>query len=739
MQGKISGQTIVRMTRRINDAEGRFAGMIVASVIPEYFFSTANSPMLGEDGFQALAGKDGTIHAVRENDGSAWNTAPLFRMPPSGTPVTLLSGPRWFRDGKSRYVAAQALDAYPFLAVVGMAQDAALAHYTAHSKTMHAAGIAGTVFLLLFTVVAVMLSLRLAWKTHRLEAVRNTYRIATEFGNDGYYMWRPIADAGGDVVDFDIVDCNERGASLLGLTKTMLLQTHLSGVAALQPGLVALMRHSRLALQRGYQEDDIELKGPLGEPQTWLHIRMARSEDGLAVTLRDISDQKEHEQELNRLATSDTLTGLPNRHWLMRHLPACMTTAAEAQQSLAVLFIDMDDFKNINDTLGHSAGDLLLQTAARRLQSALRPGDSVARLGGDEFTLVVPSISRQDDVSSIAQRIMQIFAAPFEIQNRVLNVNVSIGVSLFPADGQDAETLLKNADIAMYAAKAGGKNTYRFYDSTLSSEIERRLDNERELARAIREDHFVVYYQPRVDTQDGQLVGMEALVRWMHPERGLIPPDRFIALAETTGMIIELGKLVFEKTCAQIARWQAEGQPAVPVSVNVSARQFEQGDISAFIAACLKRYNLPPTRIEIELTESALMHDFERVRREVEAISALGIQLHIDDFGTGYSSLSLLHKLNMQVLKVDRSFTAQLCNGKGGDIFFSAIVSMAKALQMRIVAEGVETEAQLRALQKLGCHEIQGYLVSRPIPAHEISALVRKTPLLESARIPATA
>ncbi|HEX2603119.1 MAG TPA: GGDEF domain-containing phosphodiesterase, partial [Oxalicibacterium sp.] len=311
--------------------------------------------------------------------------------------------------------------------------------------------------------------------------------------------------------------------------------------------------------------------------------------------------------------------------------------------------------------------------------------------------------------------------------------------SMFPADGRDAETLLKNADIAMYAAKADGKNTHRFYDNTLYDEIEQRLDNERQLARALREDHFVVYYQPRVDTHDGRLVGMEALVRWMHPERGLIPPDRFIPLAEETGMIVELGKLVLQKVCAQIVRWEAEQQPVVPVSVNVSARQFDRGGVSSFIADCLKRYRIDPSLIEIELTESALMHDFDTVRREVEAISALGIQLHIDDFGTGYSSLSLLHKLNMQVLKVDRSFTAQLCNGKGGEIFFSAIVSMAKALQMRIVAEGVETEEQLRVLQKLGCNEIQGYLVSRPLPANDIAVLARRTPLFESASMLASA
>jgi EAL domain-containing protein (putative c-di-GMP-specific phosphodiesterase class I) len=248
------------------------------------------------------------------------------------------------------------------------------------------------------------------------------------------------------------------------------------------------------------------------------------------------------------------------------------------------------------------------------------------------------------------------------------------------------------------------------------------------LLRAIQEDHFVMVYQPRVDAQSGKLVGMEALVRWMHPERGLIPPDDFIPLAEANGMILPLGEMVMDKVCAQLAVWKMRRLPVVPVSINVSGRQFDEGKVSRLIAACMTKHAIESRLIEIELTESAMMGDFEQVHKEIEAINALGIQMHIDDFGTGYSSLSLLHKLNMDVLKVDRAFTSQLGNGKGGEIFYAAIVSIAKAMGMRIVAEGVETQEQLRILQDLRCDEIQGYLISKPLPAHEIPALMQKGP-----------
>jgi diguanylate cyclase (GGDEF)-like protein len=587
-----------------------------------------------------------------------------------------------------------------------------------------------TLLLFVFAVIAVVMSLRLAWKSHRLDAVRNTYRIATEFGNEGYYIWSEIQDKNGNVIDFEIVDCNERGAALFGTTKEKLLNTQLSAVDAIQGYFPALMLQSHIAMEAGLYEDYFEL--PAGSNVLgWLHKRMLRSEDGLAVTLRDASEQVAHEQELNRLANKDALTNLPNRHWLMSHLPIALKRAEAKQCSLAVFFIDLDDFKNINDTLGHSSGDRLLQEVARRLHSALRPGDSVVRLGGDEFMLLLESLSKQEDLSAIANRIMQAFSEPFDIQQKMLTISASMGISRFPYDGNDAETLIKNADIAMYSAKADGKNNFCIFDRKLFEEIEIRVDSEQQLSLAIQQDHFVMYYQPRVDAHSGRIVGMEALVRWLHPERGLVPPDSFIPLAESTGMILPLGRLVIDKVCAQIAIWRSELSRVVPISINVSARQFDGGDVSEFIKLSLEKYRINPSLIEIELTESAMMGNFEQVDREIKAISDMGILMHVDDFGTGYSSLSLLYKFNMDVLKVDRAFTAQIGNGKGGEVFFSSIVSMAKALNMRVIAEGVETVEQLRALKQLGCDEMQGYLMSKPVPADDVPFLLQQVYLQE--------
>ncbi|ABR91526.1 sensory box protein [Janthinobacterium sp. Marseille] len=727
-EGKISGRTVVRITRRLQDAKGNFNGMIVASVTPDYFFSFANTPVLGQGGLQALVGMDRVVRVAKESESKPSSLAPIFAMTPQQTVPVLLDGRKWFHDKKSRYVASSSLNGYPFFAIVGMSQDSVLARYTVHRDTIRNAAIAITTFLFVFAVIAVVMSLRLAWKSHRLDAVRNTYRIATEFGNEGYYIWSAIQDRNGYLVDFEIIDCNERGATFFGTSKEKLLNTQLSTVEFIRGYLYTLMQQSRIAMEKGFYEDDFEMQA---HNQGWIHKRMLRCEDGLAVTFRDVSDRKAHEEELHRLATKDTLTNLPNRYWLMNHLPKALNEANEKQDSLAVLFIDLDDFKNINDTLGHSSGDSLLQVVASRLESVLRPGDSVVRLGGDEFTLLLESLPLQEDISLIANRIMQTFNQPFEIQQKMLTISASMGISRYPFDGRDAETLLKNADIAMYSAKADGKNKVRVYDKKLYEEIELRVDGERQLARAIQEDHFIVYYQPRVEAQTGRMVGMEALVRWAHPERGLIAPDHFIPLAESTGMILPLGRLVMEKVFCQIAAWQFQKLAVVPVSVNVSARQFDEGNVSEFIASCLNKYAVDPRFIEIELTESAMMGNFEQVRGEISSISALGIQIHVDDFGTGYSSLSLLYKFNMDVLKVDRAFTSQICNGKGGEIFFSSIVSMAKVLKMRVVAEGVETIEQLRVLQQLGCDEIQGYLVSKPIPSSDVPRLLDQSILLE--------
>jgi diguanylate cyclase (GGDEF)-like protein len=732
VQGMVSGKEIIPISRRLNNAAGSFEGVVVVSVEPAIFSLFSDDPVLGAAGLLALTGKDGGVRMTRVGNMIGARKDPLLRqateLGANKEPV-LLSGTRWFADGKARLVASHSLDPYPYFAVVGLSQEEILRPYEQSRAASRRAAIAASLVLVLFAIVSTFLSVRLAWRKHLAEAVRNTYRVATEGGNEAYFMGRAIREKTGSVVDFEIVDCNDRASNLVGTGKEALINTKFS-VIYQGAFFKKVMGTFCAAMESGFYEDEYEVPGGSIVNAQWLHRRMVRSGEFLAVTLRDISEQKAHERELTRLATQDTLTGLPNRYWLMSNLPKVLERATKAGKHLAILSVDLDDFKHVNDSDGHSAGDQMLQVVVARMRTVLRPTDGLVRVGGDEFTVVLESVAGVDDVSQAAQRILEALHLPIQIGEHKHAIGASIGISLFPRDGTDAGTLLKNADIAMYSAKAQCKGQFQFYDEKLYERIRKRLDSEHELSRALEEDHFVMHYQPRVNTVSGELVGMEALVRWIHPERGMISPNDFIPLAESTGMILALGELIMKKTCAQLASWIARGLPVVPVSVNVSARQFNEGKVRDMLAASLAAHGIRPDLIEIELTESAMMGDFDVVMKEVHAINALGVKIHVDDFGTGYSSLSLLHRLDMDVLKVDRAFTSQLGNGKDGEIFFAAIVSMAKALGMSVIAEGVETTEQLHILQALDCDEIQGFLVSRPLPADDVPALFRKRTLL---------
>ncbi|NDP57902.1 MAG: EAL domain-containing protein [Oxalobacteraceae bacterium] len=562
-----------------------------------------------------------------------------------------------------------------------------------------------------------------AWHRYQKNEVRDSYRMATECSIDGITILMAVNDRHGKTIDFIISDCNNRSGLFYGVDAKTLIGMRLSEVTA-APYFPETMKAMRSALQTGYLED--ELRGRASHPNEpqWMHRQLARTGTGIAMTLRDISEKKIHERELWRMANEDGLTELPNRNWLTGFLPEAIRQARLAGRLVAVLFIDLDDFKDVNDTLGHSAGDELLRVAARRLQSILRPGDHVARLGGDEFTVILSSIADRHAGALVAQRIIEAFATPFELGHGTDTVGISIGISLFPDDGHDASDLLKNADIAMYCAKTAGKNRARFYESRMSAALTARVDIERALQCAIEHNEFVLFYQPRINAASGQLLGLEALVRWQHPERGMVPPLEFIAIAEETGMILALGELVIEQVCRQIASWRDAGLPVVPVSVNVSPRQFDKGNIKILFATYMLRHRIDAGLVEIEITESSMMGEEEELSHELRTIRALGIKLLLDDFGTGYSSLSQLQRLAMDVLKVDRAFTSELGKTTEGEVFFRAIVSMAHALGMTVVAEGVETVEQLRILQELDCDEIQGYLISRPVPANEIPALL---------------
>jgi diguanylate cyclase (GGDEF)-like protein/PAS domain S-box-containing protein len=589
------------------------------------------------------------------------------------------------------------------------------------------------IVLAISAVVAAILSFKGMRSKWRLEEVRIHYRSATESASEGFYMGVPVKGLDGSIVDFRLVDCNQRAAAMVGLSKEVMIGRLIS---ELYPGedMKRVMPVMVEAMRSGFYEDETPVPdGSILKPR-WLHRKIVAWRGGIAITLRDITQQKDYEQELTRLATSDFLTGLPNRLWLTQYLPDAIERAAHGDTLLAVLFLDLDDFKDLNDLLGHTAGDEILKTVANTIRGALPDQHKVIRLGGDEFTIVLESVRDQEAVLQIVTHILNAFAEPLDVAQRRITVRMSIGVATCPAHGSDMETLLRCADIAMYAAKADNQCRYRFFSPELFAAMKSRMDLVDRLSNAIQEDQFVIHYQPRVATATGEIVSMEALVRWEHPERGMIPPNDFIPLAESTGLIIGLGDLVMRKVCGQIGAWQSNGVPVVPVSVNVSARQFNDIDMKQLIVDCLDHHQIDPGLLEIELTESAMMGEGEEVLFALRAIKAMGVRMHIDDFGTGYSSLALLHRLDMDGLKVDREFTNQLGRNDEGEVFFSAIVSMAHSLGMRVIAEGVETAEQVAHLQRLECEEIQGFFVSRPLPAADIPAVLSRRFLYPDAK-----
>ncbi|WP_420475958.1 bifunctional diguanylate cyclase/phosphodiesterase [Noviherbaspirillum sp. ST9] len=743
--GRVSGRQVIQFTRRLEKSDGSFDGVVLVSVEPLSFSSFYDGSGLGKSGLLAIIGTDGVLRMstigdvgrkAAGHDGNALRKMPaLDRLDGSSG----LLPADWFADARPRFSSMVALGTYPLIAMVGLAEEERFAPYWQTRRNNMAMATAGTLFLFLFAVVATLLSARLAWRKHQEAEVQEAYRLATEGGNEGFYMLRAMRDKSGTIVDFEVVDCNVRGASFYGLTREQFVGAK-SSVLNSAEYFPVLMQTYCSAIESGYYEDEIKI--PPGSPIKieWVHRRLVRSGTGLAITFRDISQIKAHERELSRMANEDALTALPNRNWLSKYLPQALENARTSGNMLALLFVDLDNFKNVNDSLGHSAGDELLHAAALRLKSVVRPTDHVVRLGGDEFTVILEPVEQEDDAAAVAGRIAEAFHHPFDLARGKNFVSASIGVSLFPHDGLDAETLLKHADIAMYQAKSEGKGQFRFYEASLSEMLKSRLDMERALQQALLQDQFVLHYQPRVSATTGELRAMEALVRWQHPELGLMPPLSFIPLAEETGLILKLGEIVMEQACAQIARWTTQGLPVVPVSINVSPYQFNHGDVRETIAACLARHNVRPELLEIEITESLMIGEQEEVAAELSALRALGIKLFVDDFGTGYSSLSQLQRLDLDGLKIDRAFTAQLCTSAEGEVFFRAIMSMAHALGMSVVAEGVETSEQLHVLQSLSCDEIQGYYISRPVPAEEAQVLMQRRhlwPVADAAILPA--
>lgn len=438
-------------------------------------------------------------------------------------------------------------------------------------------------------------------------------------------------------------------------------------------------------------------------------------------TFRDISDRKLAEERAQFLAYYDALTQLPNRFLLGDRLAKALAGGRRRNDKVALLFLDLDRFKIINDTLGHSVGDLLLVQVANRLRTWARDQDTVARLGGDEFLVVVNGVKEIDDAAVAAQRIVEMLRAEFFIQGHTLNIGCSLGISIFPDHGADAETLIRNADAAMYDAKERGGDGFRFFTEEMNTQVVERLTLENSVRAALTNKEFFLMYQPQVDIGSGKIIGVEALLRWNHPELGLISPQKMIRVAENSGLILPLGEWVLRTACTQAQAWQDGGLPAVPVAVNISAVQFRQPGFGESVKRVLRETHLPPQYLELELTEALLLSNEDVIFSVLKDLQDMGLKLAIDDFGTGYSNLNFLKTLPVSKLKIDRSFIQAISMNTDEAAITNAIISMAKSLNLKVIAEGVETEAQLSYLRKHHCDEIQGYYYSKPVMAEEIA------------------
>ncbi len=569
------------------------------------------------------------------------------------------------------------------------------------------------------------------------EALRTTeeqYRRIIETTSEG--VW--IIDA-----ENKTVFANNRMAEMLGYTLEEILGVPL--LKFMNEEWQAIAALSILHLRKGKRETfDFQLCRKDGS-KLWVMVSanpildQAGHYAGALGMFTDITERQIAQEKIHYQAMHDLLTGLPNRTLFNERLSMSLSKARNSQSLLAVMFLDLDRFKTINDTLGHAVGDRLLQNVAQRLSSCLRQEDTVARWGGDEFTLLVSETSSTEEVTKIAQHILDTLKPAFNLEEQTntghstfLHISTSIGIALYPHNGEDAETLLRNADAALYCAKQQGRNNYQLYTAAMNSQACELLVLENQLHHALKREEFVVYYQPQVNITTGEITGMEALVRWQHPKCGLISPARFIPLAEETGLIVALDEWVLQTACAQNKAWQNAGLPALRVAVNLSARQFQQPSLLNLVAQTLHKTGLSPQFLELEITETIAMYDVDKTQAILSHLQQMGVYLSIDDFGTGYCSLGYLKQFPLHTLKIDKSFVRDIATEPRNAGIINAIMTLGKGFNLRVIAEGVETEAQRDCLRSFQCEEIQGYLSSPPLSTEEATQFLQNAYLINS-------
>jgi len=603
-----SQEWTLQFARRLNAADGTFAGAVLLGVDASYFVSGYDAAQFGKQGTLALLGTDGVFRARRTGDdlsaGDVVKYASVVPGADTGESGVSLKRSSW--DGIRRYIGTQQLFEFPLAVIVGLSEEE---------------------------------------------------QLAAAYRNAQVYRWRAAI-----------------GSGLLVLLTTLL---------------------GRMSWQ------------------------LARAR------VRESEAKLKHAQRVEYLAYHDGLTALPNRSLFNKLLSQAVSQAQRHQRQLAIAFIDLDRFKQINDTLGHEAGDELLKEVARRLKACLRDSDTVARLGGDEFVVLLPELGEEKYAATVAEKIITTIAKPFILIGQEFRVTASIGISTYPADGLDEQTLTKNADIAMYQAKEEGKNNFQFYSEKLNANSLERLTLESGLRHALERNEFELHYQAKRDTATGEITGMEALLRWQHPDLGVVAPMQFIPVAEETGLIVPIGKWVLQTACLQNVAWQKLGLPRLSIAVNLTARQFSDDRLLEDITSILNSTGMDASLLEVEIHESLLIRDIAKTLRILTALKAMGVKIAIDDFGTGYSSLSTLQQFPLDTIKIDRAFVRHLAARSDNSTLTEAIIAMGKSLSLTVVAQGVETKEQADFLREHACDEFQGFYFNKPLSALQFTALLQ--------------
>jgi diguanylate cyclase (GGDEF)-like protein len=717
---KIDGRAVIIFARPLESANGAFTGIIFAAVSTKYFEAIYSGIQSVHSLLFTLLTPDGTILFRHPDDNDSAGKQLANK---SDWLSALSKGEEGFRilataDGNVRYVAIRRVPEYPLIVDVSVTEDTSLAVWRQRATAI---GIGSTVFLLF--------SIYLLWAIDR--QVRRLGKSEASLAQKSLQFDAVLDNISQGVTMFDrqqrLIVCNAQFAKIYGMAPEFTkpgvsFRTILEARAAVDclpadaPDFVA----ERLGqVARSYSSNAID---KLHDGRTVSITRQPMGDGGWVSTHQDITAQKSVETELERMARYDALTGLANRTLFMEKASEAVARMRRLGETFSILMLDLDRFKAVNDTLGHPAGDTLLKEVARRLQKVTREVDCVGRLGGDEFAVLqAPAKDQKDSVVALAERIRAAITKPYDLDGRKFTLETSIGIALAPQNGDDADVLIKSADLALYRAKTEGRNRYCFFEAGMEAQAREHLDLESDMRNAITRNEFELHYQTIIDLGLHQCCAAEALVRWNHPQRGLILPGQFIALAEESGLIVPLGEWVLRQACADAVRWR----PYFKVAVNLSPAQFKQSDLVGVIKAALHDAGLPPQRLELEITETVLLENNRDNLAVLHEIKKLGVAIVLDDFGTGYASLTYVRMFPFDRIKIDRSFIQNMTRDAASAAIVSAVAGLGRNLDIATTAEGVETREQLELVRAAGCQSVQGYLFSRPVPLSELGGVLQ--------------